>query len=72
MNQNLNNLLSKEVSRRDFLIHVGTALVALVGITGFLQSLRSSVESKDMTSNSSSQVTYGTGAYAGNQSQPNN
>lgn len=36
----LNDLLEKEMDRREFLTHAGAALLAVVGITGVLSSLR--------------------------------
>lgn len=54
----LDELLEKEMDRKEFLRHAGAAALALVGIAGLLKSFN------DMTHKSVSSG-YGSGAYGG-------
>lgn len=41
--ENLQEVLNKEVTRREFLMQVGVTLLAVVGITGLLRNFRDSL-----------------------------
>lgn len=61
--ESLQALLDKEVSRKDFLLHVGAAILAMIGISSLLKSLlnsssRPSLNVQDMGS-------YGASGYSG-------
>lgn len=54
----LNDLLDKEMDRKEFLVRTGAAVLAIVGVAGVLKSFH------DADSQSASQG-YGAGAYGG-------
>lgn len=56
--QVLDELLDKEMDRREFLAHAGAAALAVIGIAGILKSL-SSMNSGQVSNG------YGSGAYGG-------
>ncbi len=64
--QNLQDLLNSEVTRREFLFHIGTAIVALIGISSIIGNLNSifsnTQSSKQIGQDSGS---YGVSAYSG-------
>lgn len=39
LKENINELLAKEMDRKDFLKHVGIAIVALTGVAGVINAL---------------------------------
>ncbi len=39
--ENIQQLLAQDVSRRQFLMHIGVALMAVVGISGLMKNLQS-------------------------------
>jgi hypothetical protein len=61
MQQDLTNLLSKEMDRRDFLKHVAFGLVALTGMSTFLKAM------SDMSPQHRN-IGYGASAYGGHRS----
>ncbi len=60
---NLNDLLKKQVTRREFLTHIGLAVISLLGISGMLKNLNKSLETKDHKA-VSDQGGYGYGTYS--------
>ena len=54
----LQDLLDKEMDRKEFLTHAGAAVLALVGIAGLLKSLND-IGHKSVSSG------YGSGSYGG-------
>lgn len=58
------DLLEKELSRREFLNYVGVTMLALVGITGLLSTLRNSSTGLPGISKGNS-LGYGSGVYGG-------
>ncbi|MDX2776519.1 twin-arginine translocation signal domain-containing protein [Streptomyces caniscabiei] len=57
--KSVNQLMEKEMDRRDFLKHVGIGFVALTGIAAIIKTLN--------TMNGTNEtVGYGSGAYGGN------
>ncbi len=63
MKSDLNNLLTKEMDRTDFLKHVGIALVALTGASAIIKAL-TNIGSQGSVSNS-----FGSGTYGGNRTR---
>lgn len=60
----LQDLLSKDMDRREFLIHVGGVMLAVVGISGLIKKL-SDPFGKGHTAKKGSGVGYGSSAYGG-------
>jgi hypothetical protein len=56
--QVLDELLDKEMDRREFLAHAGAAALAVIGVAGLLKSL-SNMNSKQVSNG------YGSGVYGG-------
>lgn len=65
-NQSVQNILEQEVTRKQFLVHIGLALLALIGLPSFLKSLNSAftAQSKEVRPNVSAGG-YGMSAYSG-------
>lgn len=63
LNINPSDLLEKEMDRKDFLKHVGVAMVALTGISGIFKTLLSQPTS--YTSSQKASAGYGSYAYGG-------
>ncbi len=64
--QQLNQLLDKEVDRKDFLKHVGVAIIAVAGVSTLmsnLTSLQGSSSTKGVNSGTKSTHGYGLSAY---------
>lgn len=61
--ESIQNLLEKEVSRREFLLHVGAALVAAIGISSLVKSLLGSAQRQALPSGDMSG--YGMSGYSG-------
>lgn len=71
MADNLRTILEKEVTRREFLVHVGTAILAVVGITGVLKRLTDSYHpSRDPSGKKAGD--YGYNTYGGGTAIPKN
>lgn len=64
--EQLDNLLNMQVSRRQFLTHIGAAFLALIGITAFLNNLDKFTQKK------ASADGYGWSAYSGVPPSSNN
>lgn len=63
MKNDLNNLLSKEMDRTDFLKHVGIAVIAMTGFASIVRAL-GGFNSHKAVSNG-----FGSGSYGGNKLQ---
>jgi hypothetical protein len=62
----LQDLLSKDMDRKEFLIHVGGVMLAVVGITGLIKKLSDPFgKTRPSTANTSSGVGYGASTYGG-------
>lgn len=62
LKENLNELLAKEMDRKDFLKHVGVAVVAVTGVAGVLNVLtgqRFGGLGRSTTSNGYGSMSYG-------------
>lgn len=57
--KNVNQLMEKEMDRRDFLKHVGVGFLALTGVMAIVKTLNT------MNGNSQTTVGYGGGSYGG-------
>lgn len=57
---NIQQLMAQEVSRRQFLLHTGTALLAIFGISGLIRNLNSIFPQKNNESGA-----YGWSGYSG-------
>jgi hypothetical protein len=64
-NHDISQLLSKELTRKEFLVYIGSVFLTLVGITHFINSL--SLDKKQPSSQSSQG--FGSGAYGGGPKQ---
>jgi arginine exporter protein ArgO len=64
MKDNMSALLNKEVSRKEFLQHVGIAILALIGVGGLLKTLSESSKNQ-LQQSSQSGFGYGSGTYGG-------
>lgn len=62
--ENIQELLEQEVTRRQFLAHIGVAFLAIVGITGMLKSLQSVLPQKKSQPNGQIGA-YGWSGYTG-------
>ncbi len=58
--EQLDNILNTPVSRRQFLTHIGAAIVALIGLTSFLNNIDKFTQKK-----ASNDGGYGWSAYSG-------
>lgn len=56
----VDDVLSKEMDRKEFLMHVGAGLLAVIGISGILKSIKED--------NRPSAAGYGTSVYGGGKS----
>jgi hypothetical protein len=61
MKDQLQTLLNKEMSRKEFLQHVGAALLMLFGISGLINSLTHKTTQTNRVQN----IGYGSSAYGG-------
>lgn len=57
----LSKLLSKPMSRKEFLAHLGAGLLAVIGVSGFLKALTASSTNYDKKTGKS----YGSSSYGG-------
>ncbi len=55
----LSELLAKPMSRREFLAYLGTAVLAVIGISGFLKSISSHTGSSTQQERGYGSNTYG-------------
>lgn len=62
--ENIKHLLGREVTRKEFLTHLGLVLVAAMGLQALLKNITSVFNSKSSSSSQSSQG-YGWSAYSG-------
>ena len=65
MKKDLDNLLQKQMDRRDFLKHVGIGFVALTGISTLVKTLSTVSSPKAQTAG------YGASVYGGNRASSN-
>lgn len=61
--QQINDLLQKEMDRKDFLKHMGVAAVALIGVPAVIKALSQS--STQSSAQSTKNMGYGLSAYGG-------
>ena len=59
----LEELLSKKMTRREFLLYFGTLIVAIVGIPGILNKIENVFSGKKPAADNT--TTFGTGPYGG-------
>lgn len=62
--EELNNLLTKKMDRKDFLKHVGIAVVAVTGLSAIIKTL-APVQTKQPSVARSNSSGYGSSAYGG-------
>lgn len=65
LKENLSELLAKEMDRKDFLKHVGIAIIALTGVTGVINVLSGQQRLTGFGKSNVSQG-YGSSPYGGN------
>lgn len=58
----INELLSKEMSRKEFLQHIGSGMLVLFGISGLMKAL---LQQQPKTASRPSSTGYGSSAYGG-------
>ena len=62
----LHELFQKEVDRREFLTHIGGALIAVIGISGFIKKVTDPFNKRPAAPQIKQQVSsYGSSAYGG-------
>ncbi len=59
----IQELLQEEISRKEFLRYIGVALLSMVGVASFLQSLASNFSKKHVTTIEHKQAGYGATPY---------
>lgn len=61
-NQMLSELLSREMSRKEFLLHIGSAVLVMFGVSGLLKGL---LQMKSPTPQLRQSGHYGSSSYGG-------
>jgi len=59
------SLLSKEMTRREFLVHVGVLLLVITGVSGLLKTLSDPHLSSSNNNSARSRAGFGSGPYGG-------